>query len=201
MREASSAPDARGREWARYRTVRDLAGHAVRAHIVTHRFVPHAHQHHTVVIVERGALAFRYRGADHVARAGQIALINAAELHTGAAVDAEGCTYAALAVTPHMIDGAARALGTASPATLHFAAAVVEDRTLWWHVARMRNAVCIGAPVAEARTHAQEALAWLVARHMVQATPRAVARAHVRQLAGHIEANYAEPLSLRSLGA
>ena len=189
-------------EWARLRGVPGIRGHAVRAHIVTHQFVRHAHPHHTVVLVERGALVFSYRGTDWVARAGQIALVNAGELHTGRALDAEGCTYSSLAITDDMIAEAARANDVSNPAALRFGdAPVVDDQMLWWRIARMRNAVCTGAPTAEVRAYVDDALAWLVTERMTRGEPRPAARSAIRRAREHLETHYREPVSLRALGA
>ncbi len=64
-----------------------------RAHIVRHAFEPHAHAAFGLGAIEQGAERFRLRGAEHLAAAGSLVLMNPDELHTGRAVTEGGWRY------------------------------------------------------------------------------------------------------------
>jgi AraC-like DNA-binding protein len=176
-----------------------VPGYAVHAHIVTQQFVRHAHAHHVVALVECGALAFSYRGTERVASAGQVVLVNAGEPHTGRAFDDEGCTYWSLAVEPDTVAAVSSALGIPDGDRLRFGDAVLDDRALWWRLARTRNAACTGPSPDEVCTRARDALAWLVTHHMAPAAPHRAERTHVRRAREHLETHYHAPVSLRTL--
>ncbi|MBI1880159.1 MAG: AraC family ligand binding domain-containing protein, partial [Chloroflexi bacterium] len=60
---------------------------------ITHTFTRHIHNGFAIGVIEQGAEGFYYRGADHVAAAGNIVVINPGEVHTGQAVTEAGWTY------------------------------------------------------------------------------------------------------------
>ena len=64
-----------------------------RAHIVRHAFEPHTHEAYGLGAIEAGVERFRYRGADHLAPAGSVVLMNPDELHTGRAETEGGWRY------------------------------------------------------------------------------------------------------------
>ncbi|MEP6731259.1 MAG: AraC family transcriptional regulator [bacterium] len=198
MTHASSALPA-VHEWARLYTMPGMSERAIHAHLESHQFVRHAHEHYVVALVERGALGFLYRGVEHVATAGQIALVNAGESHTGQAVKGEGCTYWSVAIEHASIARAAAALGIPNHEAFRFDEAVVDDRMLWWRFARARNAMCAGAGLDEVRSLMSSALGWLVQRHMRGVTPPAP-REWIERARVHLETHYRERVSLRSLG-
>lgn len=63
------------------------------ARYIEHRFAPHVHDGYVIAVVEAGAERYRYRGADHLAGAGSLALINPDEVHTGSKGHDEGWSY------------------------------------------------------------------------------------------------------------
>jgi hypothetical protein len=63
---------------------------AAARHVVTHRFLG-THDGYGFRVIERGALAFRYRGEEVVAPAGAINLVIPDEPHTGQAAAEAGC--------------------------------------------------------------------------------------------------------------
>jgi len=64
-----------------------------RAHIVRHAFDPHTHEAFGLGAIESGAERFRYAGADHLASAGSLVLMNPEALHTGRAETEDGWRY------------------------------------------------------------------------------------------------------------
>lgn len=64
-----------------------------RAHIVRHAFDPHLHEAFGLGVIDEGVERFRYRGAEHLAPAGTLVLMNPGELHTGRAETAQGWRY------------------------------------------------------------------------------------------------------------
>jgi len=64
-----------------------------RAHIVRHAFEPHTHDAFGLGAIDSGVERFRYRGADHLAPADTLVLMNPDELHTGRAETSAGWRY------------------------------------------------------------------------------------------------------------
>ncbi|MBX3607424.1 MAG: AraC family transcriptional regulator [Piscinibacter sp.] len=64
-----------------------------RAHIVRHAFAPHTHAAYGLGAIEAGVERFRYRGAEHLAPADTLVLMNPDELHTGQAETRGGWRY------------------------------------------------------------------------------------------------------------
>jgi AraC-like DNA-binding protein len=64
-----------------------------RAHIVHHRFAPHAHDGYGLGVIEAGQERFDYRGREHLAPAGAIVLMQPGELHTGGPAAPQGWRY------------------------------------------------------------------------------------------------------------
>ncbi|MDH4610778.1 AraC family transcriptional regulator [Pseudomonas sp. BN102] len=63
------------------------------ARYIEHRFAPHVHDGYAIAVIEAGAERYRYRGVDHLAPAGSLALINPDEVHTGSKGHDEGWRY------------------------------------------------------------------------------------------------------------
>lgn len=64
-----------------------------RAHIVRHAFEPHTHAAFGLGAIEQGVERFRLRGAEHLAPADSLVLMNPDELHTGRAETEGGWRY------------------------------------------------------------------------------------------------------------
>ena len=83
-----------GSERARFSASDDLHGlELLSARFVEHRFAPHVHDGHVIAVLEAGAERYRYRGVDHLAGAGSIALLNPDEVHTGSKGVEQGWQY------------------------------------------------------------------------------------------------------------
>jgi AraC-like DNA-binding protein len=70
------------------------------ARLVDHAFAPHVHDGYSLGAIEAGVERFRYQGAEHLAPAGTLVLLNPDELHTGEAEVEAGWTYQMLYIDP-----------------------------------------------------------------------------------------------------
>lgn len=87
-------PKAATRENVQFRRVAGLGGlEVVRATYFRQRFPKHSHDAFAFGIIEHGVQATDYRGARHIAVAGEICLVNPGEAHTGYAPDEQGWSY------------------------------------------------------------------------------------------------------------
>ncbi|MDE2430183.1 MAG: AraC family transcriptional regulator [Burkholderiales bacterium] len=75
-----------------------------RAHIVHHAFEPHTHEAFGLGAIEQGVERFRYNGAEHLAPADSIVLMNPDELHTGRAETAAGWRYRMMYIDPAVVE-------------------------------------------------------------------------------------------------
>lgn len=75
-----------------------------RARIVRHAFEPHTHEAYGLGAIESGAERFRYRGAEHLAPADSLVLMNPDELHTGRAGVDGGWTYRMVYLEPALVE-------------------------------------------------------------------------------------------------
>lgn len=73
------------------------------ARLVDHAFAPHVHDGYSLGAIEAGVERFRYQGAEHLAPAGTLVLLNPDELHTGQAEVEAGWTYQMLYIEPDML--------------------------------------------------------------------------------------------------
>ncbi len=94
-----------------------------RARIVRHAFDPHLHEAYGLGLIDAGAERFRYRGAEHVAGAGTLVLMNPGELHTGRADSAQGWRYRMVYLDEALVEAVTGERGW------WFAQATVHDET------------------------------------------------------------------------
>ncbi|WP_342754672.1 AraC family transcriptional regulator [Pantoea sp. MBD-2R] len=90
---------------ARFRHLPDLPGvELYHAHISRHAFEPHTHEAFGIGMIETGAERFRYRGAQHVAPAQSLVLMNPDELHTGESASEDGWQYRMIYLDPTLLE-------------------------------------------------------------------------------------------------
>lgn len=70
------------------------------ARLVDHAFAPHVHDGYSIGAIEAGVERFRYQGAEHLAPAGTLVMLNPDEMHTGEAEIAAGWTYQMFYIEP-----------------------------------------------------------------------------------------------------
>lgn len=81
-------------EQSRFSSVAELGGlELLSARFIEHSFAPHVHDSYAIAVLEEGAERYRYRGAEHLAGAGSIALLNPDEVHTGSKASEQGWRY------------------------------------------------------------------------------------------------------------
>jgi len=68
-----------------------------------HRFEPHEHSEFAIAAISRGVEAVRYRGADEVAPAGSLLLLDAEVLHAGRPAIPEGWDYRVFYAPPELL--------------------------------------------------------------------------------------------------
>jgi AraC-like DNA-binding protein len=193
------------REQARFWRDRDTGGlELLRARYITHSFTRHTHDTFAIGVVEVGGDRFAYRGADHVAPAGSIVLINPGEPHTGQAATAEGWAYRMLYPAPDLLAAAAAELaGRPDQRQLpSFAAPVAYDPAVAQLLRDLHLALEQPAPALERQTRLLAALCALIARHAdapPASRPAASADHAVRLTRDFLEAHYAENVSLHDL--
>lgn len=82
------------REQVKFSTAEGIGGlELLSARFIEHRFAPHVHDGYAIAVLEAGAERYRYRGEEHLASAGSIALLNPDEVHTGSKGSELGWRY------------------------------------------------------------------------------------------------------------
>jgi AraC-like DNA-binding protein len=105
----------------------------VTASFRTHRFVPHAHSEYAIGVIGRGAEAVRYWGADEVAGAGSLLLLDAEVIHAGRPAVPWGWDYRVFYVPPSLlaeIGGRRPAFSAVTPRDPELAARLVQVHRL-----------------------------------------------------------------------
>ncbi len=126
------ATDAPTRERAHMALAPDFGGmELLTADYWAHSFAPHVHDTFVVALIERGAERFRCGGAEWVAPAGSLVLINPGEVHSGERGCAEGWSYRAFYPAPAVLATLRAEIDDGSPAVPGFAQAVVTDPALF----------------------------------------------------------------------
>lgn len=100
------------------------------ARYVTHSFARHTHEGAAIGVIEAGAERFIYRGATHVATAGQVIIFNPAEVHTGEGADKNGWQFRMFYLDAALLAKAASETVGSSRDVPFFPTAVLEDASL-----------------------------------------------------------------------
>lgn len=173
------------------------------AHYVEHRFAPHAHDSFVFAVIESGVERFRYRGQDHYADVGSIALLNPEEVHTGERGDDSGWRYRVFYPSTSAVLGIFEELGYKRNAMPAFEGCLRRDVDARTMLLRLHSLFESDAPVLLQQTAWRDALLYLFQRYARVATPRvpghepaAVSRAKER-----LSASLSDPPSLEALAA
>lgn len=90
---------------AQFRQLSALPGvELYQAHISRYAFEPHTHEAFGIGAIDFGAERFRYRGANHVAPAQSLVMMNPDELHTGQSIGEEGWRYRMIYIDPSVLE-------------------------------------------------------------------------------------------------
>ncbi|WP_432738674.1 helix-turn-helix domain-containing protein [Maridesulfovibrio sp. FT414] len=137
----------------------------LRASYVSQNFSRHMHEDYAVGVIERGAMAFRYRGCDLVASSGQVNLVVPGEVHDGHAAEDEGWTYSMFYLPPEVLLGAAAELSK-RPEQPHFRQGILDDRWLSARLLEVHRAVsCPSTSSLEKETLLLGLLTGWITRH------------------------------------
>ncbi len=193
-----------GREWSRYFRDDRLQGiEVLHAQFVHHRYPRHSHDYAVVALVERGAASYWYRGAQHIASAGQVFFVNAGEPHTGDPAMLGGYVYRVLYPRLDYLAHVARDIGTSTGVTF-FKGAVVDDRDLRSLLTAFHTRVSAHAPAAECEALLLRALARLMIRYGDPVgSPRRAGfeRPAVKTARDFMESHFGEDASISRLSA
>lgn len=138
------------------------------ASYVTHRFPRHTHDGYGFGVIERGALAFRYRGEQVVAPAGAINLVIPDEPHTGEPADDRGWTYRMFYLSAELMERANRELA-GPPGLPFFRPGVVSDPALAGQLVALHRALQRGgSPRLMVESHLVALLIQFIRRHASQ---------------------------------
>jgi AraC-like DNA-binding protein len=121
----------RFRDFARYWRTPLLPGaDLLTAEYHEHTFSPHWHEAYAIPVIEDGAECYRYRGAQYVAEAGTVPVINPGELHTGSRAVDEGWRYRVMYVPIDYLHGLADEIAGRPQPLPWFASEVIRDPDL-----------------------------------------------------------------------
>lgn len=175
----------------------------LRAHYVEQRFAPHVHDAYAIAIIEAGVERYRYRGEDHQAPAGTLALINPDEVHTGSSGHALGWRYRVFYPETRQIRALLAELDQPADHLPLFSGSVFHDPALHARLCAVHRLVEQGATALQQQTAWREVLLALFQRHArlralpgVGREPRAVAEAKAL-----LDSALSEPPSLEQLAA
>ena len=176
----------------------------LRATYITHTFTRHIHNGFAIGIIERGAEEFYYRGADHVAAAGNVVVINPGEVHTGQAATKAGWTYRMLYPEVALVQRAMVEV-TGRPMDIpDFPEPVIQDEYLTQLIRQLH--LTLENPTTtplERESRFVSTLVQLINRHAVRSSlqPGGEEPGAVRQAREYLEAHYSENVLLEQLAA
>ena len=192
-----------GNEWSRYYHHPGIQGlEVLHARFVEHRYPRHAHHYFVIAFVESGAASYRYRGAQHVAPAGHVFIVNPDEPHTGESAGPSGYLYQTVYPSADYLSRVAEDVGGARLMPF-FKDSLLKDAHLAALLSRFHKSLAAQAPKAEWESLVLRALAHLVRYHAdprLTALPPAREHPAVRTACEYIEEHYAEDISLSTLG-
>ncbi|MEW5958421.1 MAG: AraC family transcriptional regulator [Chloroflexota bacterium] len=175
----------------------------LKATYITHSFSPHVHEGFAIGIIEQGAESFYYRGANHVAPAGSIVLINPDEVHTGQAAAETGWTYRMLYPEADLLQQAAgEASGRRQPGIPYFPRPVVQDPYLSQLIRTLHTTLENSVSALERQTLFLATLVQLIRRHAADRPalrPAVAAPQSVARVQAYLDSCYARNVSLEEL--
>jgi len=177
----------------------------LRAHYVTQTFNRHTHDGFAVGVIEDGALGFYYHGANVIAPAGMVNLVNPGEVHTGHAATDGGWTYRMFYLDADLLQDAAAQIAGRPEAVPFFREGVLSDEPLANTLRALHTGLESGhLSRLEIESRFLAALTQLIERH-AEPSPRPHRVAHepaaVKRARDYIEAYHAENLSVRDLAS
>ena len=173
---------------------------------VTHSFVPHIHEGYAIGVIVQGAESFAYRGAQHVAGAGSVVLINPAEVHTGQAYATQGWTYRMLYPAAEQLRRVVAQMTGKEADYPFFPSAVVQDALVAHQLVALHKQLEIGVDPLASETLWLTLLTTLIAHHadthhtLASPTPN-VDHVAIQRALMYMHDGYADAISLQDLAA
>ncbi len=174
-----------------------------------HTFAPHWHDAYTFACIIEGAERYAYRGGEHVADAGSVAIIHPGEVHTGARETDFGWRYRVFYLPVGFVQGVQRQLtsplaGLAAPddALPWFGENVVRDAQAMQRLVAAHRLLQTGADPLVAESALIDAVSMMLIRHAQARVPdMPVHRDAVRveTMKARLSADLTESMSLTSL--
>jgi AraC-like DNA-binding protein len=196
---------AAARESVEFRRVSELGDlEVVRAAYFRQHFPRHSHDVFAFGTIERGVQATDYRGATHVAVAGDVCLVNPGEAHTGYAPDEEGWSYRCCYPDPALVSGIARMGHDKNSALPYFPSPVLRDPVVYDRFYRLFDAIEDFEDTLGLQEKLIAAISTAVSRHAAQNAPSAIhngATVHVRLVCDYIEEHWSDQLRLEDIAA
>ncbi|WP_353189267.1 AraC family transcriptional regulator [Pandoraea pnomenusa] len=184
-------------------------GDMVTAEYNDHTFAPHWHDAYTFACIIEGAERYAYRGGEHVADAGSVAIIHPGEVHTGARETDFGWRYRVFYLPVGFVQGVQRQLtsplaGLAAPddALPWFGENVVRDAQAMQRLVAAHRLLQTGADPLVAESALIDAVSMMLIRHAQARVPdMPVHRDAVRveTMKARLSADLTESMSLTSL--
>jgi AraC-like DNA-binding protein len=193
-----------GLEWSRYYHDHELQGlAALHARFINHRYARHAHEYFVVALVERGAASYWYRGAQRIASAGQVFVVNPDEPHTGESATPDGYVYRVLYPRIEHVSRVAVDIGS-TKSELFFKESVLQDRRLAGMLSSFHRLLADKAPAAQSESRLLQALERLITHHSdSQLTRRKIGleRPAVKTARDYVQAHFSEDITISRLAS
>ncbi len=175
----------------------------LRATYVQQAFARHMHEDFPIGVIERGALAFDYRGEHVVAPAGSINLANPGEPHTGQAAIETGWTYRMLYVDLEVLRAVASEMVGKPRDIPFFQSGVLDDPELAHRIQHLHILLeNDGLPRLEQESYIFDLLTCVIGRHADDhPVMKPVGREHqaVTRAREYLDAYYAANITLDDL--
>lgn len=175
----------------------------VRATYRNHRFPKHSHDGFAFGIVEHGVQATDYRGATHIAVAGEVCLVNPGEAHTGYGPDEQGWSYRCCYPNPRLISDIARQEVDGIYAPPYFSTPVIRDPAVYDCFYQLFNAIEESEETVGLQERLIAAISTVVSRHAAQVPLRGRNgwTVQVNQACDYIEEHWSDQLTLKDIAA
>lgn len=167
-----------------------------------HEFAPHWHDAYTIPVIVAGAEGYRYRGADYVAEAGTIPIINPGELHTGSKAIEAGWRYRVIYAPVDFIRDIANEVTGKLQALPWFEPGVIRDPDLARRLARAHRLLEAGSDPLAAEAAMLDAVSMLLVRYsQTQAGPARLATddTRVALMKERLTGDLVEPVALADM--
>jgi len=168
-----------------------------------HVYAPHTHDTYVIGIITEAAETFRYRGAKHIAKAGQVLALNPDELHDGQPVN-ETYAYRMMYPTPEVLSREMEDLAGGPLPPTYFPTAIIDDPVLARQMLTLHRVLERGGDRLEAESTFLAAMTQLALRHGEQRPQiRRVGNesAPIRRVREYLDACFSDDVDLGTLSA